>query len=345
MNKSPEFVFANAMPIKKRYALMIICAVVGIIVQFVFAPIIGWVWVLAAALLGLLKGRSNVPKFTRESEWKSVTINEFNGLLDMLRESTDVKKAAGLFSLSSGSGCLMFIGIIILLIFAAANLMNSGSDSFDPSPMVPIMAGGSMSTLFVMDAVTLLLPLWISGTVKSWEPVEMRTKINQLIPIYNMMADIKDVTFQPSIQIAQTANGSVPVDVKMMAKLAGAPEDFYGIQIQTTMNTVQSTKYPYTYCVLIAKPSYGLVNRVRPLLTKADDGILTGFLTSLKDKNTQKEARIPRFGEVLVELKKEGEVEIAVMRQGTGGQGYTTSPDATASIFASALKLARKAME
>ncbi len=344
MNKSPEFVIANSMPIQTRYALMVICAVVGIIVQFTIAPIIGWVGVLAAALLGMLKGRSNVPKFTRDREWKSVTINEFNGLLAMLRESTDVKKAAGMFSLSSAGGCLMFIGIIILLAFAAANLMNSGSDNFNPSPMVPIMAGGSLSTLFVMDAVTLLLPLWISGVVKSWEPVEMRTKINQLMPLYDMMADIKDVTFQPSIQVAQTANGSVPVDVKMMVKLTAAPEDFYGIQVQTTMNTVQSTKYPYTYCVLIAKPSFGLVNRIRPLLTKADSGLFAGLLTSLKDKNTQKEAKIPRFGDVLVELKKEGDVEIAVMRQGTGGQGYTTSPDATASIFASALKLARQAM-
>lgn len=346
MNKSPEFTIANTMPLRTRMNLMLVLAVLGIALQISLSPWIGWLFVLSTSLLGMLKGRTNVPKFTTNREWKSVTVKEFDGLLAMLRESTDVKKASGIFSLSSGAGCLMFLFIIVLIGMAASALINNfESMGTSPSPFMPLNAGGSVTGLFILDAATLLLPIWMSGSVKSWEPSAMRTKIDQLMPLHNIMTEQSELTFQPNLQMAKTANGSVPVDVKMMVKLNGAPEDFYGIQIQTTMNTVQSTQYPYTYCVLIAKPALGLIKRIQPLLAKEEAGLLSGLMASFKDKNSVRESKFPKYGQMIVETKTEGDVEIAVVRQNTTGVGYTTSIDQAAAVFNSALDLAREVVK
>ncbi len=44
---------------------------------------------------------------------------------------------------------------------------------------------------------------------------------------------------------------------------AGGPEEFLGVQIQLSINRVQSRAYPYLYRVLLARQGFGLRERLR----------------------------------------------------------------------------------
>jgi hypothetical protein len=130
-----------------------------------------------------------------------------------------------------------------------------------------------------------------------------------------------------------------------MVKIKDTAPDFMGIQIQTSLNDVQGRKYPYTYCVLIARPAFNLIEKATKVVEMPPEGgSMVGFLGLFADANDKKEAVFPRFEGSLVELKEEGEVDIAVVRQRTGGKGYTTFPDQAAAVFAAAYSLAKRVL-
>ena len=121
----------------------------------------------------------------------------------------------------------------------------------------------------------------------------------------------------------------------MMVKIENAPEDFMGIQIQTGINTVQNSNYPYTYCVLLAKPSFNLSEKAIKHLTSVPQK------GRYSDANEEKEAPLPRFEGFIAEPDKKEDVELVVIRKETKGKGYITSDSDAITIFTTALKLAR----
>ncbi len=343
MEPSPEFALLKSLPVRTRILLMIVLAAVGFVLQWSVSIAIGWVLVLFASLLGVMASRNNAPKLQRGPEWKTVTIKEFETLLATLGESLDVKRAGSMYSLSSPAGCFTLLVSLAAVVFTANYLHQilTPQVSFW-SLLPPVASGGSLGVAFLIDAGILLLPLWLGGQVSSWEPSDLRVKIQQLLPMYQSLSQSEELEMQPQMLLSKTAHGMVPTDVKLMIQLNGSPESFYGIQVQTTMNTVQGTRYPYTYAVLVAKPEFGLLKRVPPLLSKSGGGLLAGLG---QDKNAKREAGIPRYGNMLVESKSESDVHIAVIRQPTPGQGYTTSAAQAAAVIHAALQLARSVLK
>ncbi len=343
MDPTPEFLLLKKLPVRTRLQLMVVLALAGFTIQWFVSVGLGWIMVSIASCLGIMASRTNAPKLQRGPEWKSVTIKEFEALLATLGESLDVKRAGSAYSLGTAKGCftlLLSLGAVIVV----SNYLHQVLTPHVPywSGSGPVSSGGSLGLAFLIDALTLLLPLWLGGQVRSWEPSDLRVKIQQLLPVYQSKVHSNELELQPQMLLTKTATGMVPTDVKLMIRISGSPDAFYGIQVQTTMNTVQGTRDPYTYAVLVAKPDFGLHTRVTPLLTKPGGGLFAGLG---KDKNAKREAGAFRYGEMLVESKREADVHIAVVRQPTPGQGYTTSQAQAAAVIDTALQLARSMLK
>lgn len=337
MRTSPEFVFAKNLPIERRLGLIGALAVIGVLLQLFFSLFVGWLLVLLAVLLGTTKSVSNQPDSLRGGEWQNVTLEELEKARRLISDAEKIKSQA--WSCSSAIGCfgaaftLLCIGVVTVMIAVVAD---RGMPEYRITQ--PIFRGGSLGLLFAIDSLTLFAPMWFFGRVKAWEPPFIRLRLEQLMHIYRNASSNPKLDFQPSLQVAKTSEGLVPIDCKLMVNIKDSDPAFMGIQIQTSINDVQGTKYPYTYCVLIARPEFGLISKAREVVELSPrNGFPVGFFA---DANEKKERKFARFRNALVELKKEGDIEIAVVRQKTSGTGYKTSPEQAQEIFNAAYQLA-----
>jgi hypothetical protein len=270
-------------------------------------------------------------------------MDEIEDARKLIAESSRVKGANAPFQLGSGAGCGLVV-MVMLGLFMGALVLGAAIDR-GTSGLSPVARGGSVSTLFIIDGLTLLLPLWLFGRIGTWQPPNLHMRLAQIWSIYQAAYSDPTVEFRPSLQIAKSDEGSVPLDVRLMVKIKDCDPNFMGIQVQTAINDVQGRKYPYTYCVLIAKPEFRLADKAKKIVEMPPrGGFGVGLLGLFADSNERKEAKYPRLGDAVVEIKKEGDVEIVVVRQATGGRGYTTSPDQACRVFSAAHSLAQSVL-
>lgn len=339
MKTPPDFLIAKGLSLGSRFALIAVLAVVGIGLQLFVSFTVGWLLLFISVLLGATRGKSNAPDGLGRGEWQNVTMDELEDARKLIAESGRVREANAPFHLGTGAGCglvfFLVVGVVLVGVVAGA-AVDSGSLG-----LAPVAHGGSVSLLFIIDALTLLLPLWFFGRVRTWQPPNFEMRLKQIWAVYQAAYCNPNIEFRPSLQIANTKDGSVPLDVRLMIKLKDSDPNFIGIQVQTAINDVQGRKYPYTYCVLIAKPEFGLVEKAKRIVEMPPTGGFTvGFLGLFADTNDRKEAKFPRLNGAVVELKREAEMEITVVRQGTGHGGYKTSPEQSCRIFDVAYGLA-----
>jgi hypothetical protein len=165
--------------------------------------------------------------------------------------------------------------------------------------------------LILLDAAVLLPPFWITGVRSILKNDRLVVKAGTLIAAEKAWGKAESTAgeqFAWQLQVAKTADGGgdVPHDVKAMLQFDNAPPAFLGLQMQVAINSVNGSDYPYFYCVLVAKPELGLLDKPMPS---------------------------PPRG-ITVEPKRQGEVDVAVIRQTTTkDSGYSTSAGATAHIF------------
>lgn len=338
--RTPQFVFSNNMSIKARMTLIAILAIVGIFIQLFYSLFIGWFFLLAAVLHAIVKSESTDPEAETRGDWQSVTTGELEMAETLLYKSSSIKEKSGVLSATNGAGCavglLMLIGIgaVGLLIWA---IVDNGISSL--KCLDPVFGGGWLSALFVVDAVTLMAPIWLSGSINIWQPPYLQMRLSQILYIYKKYKSNSKLEFQPSFMLARGKQGRVPLDCKLMVKIKDADPNFMGIQVQTSLNNIQGAKLPYTYCVILAKPAFDLIGKASSFIKMPPEG---GFPTGIfSDENAKKEAQFAEFGEMLVELKREGEMELAVVRQNTKGTGYRTSAEQAEKVFVAAYQLAK----
>ena len=341
---TPEFVFAGKMPISTRLMWIAGLAVVGIAIQLLYSIFLGWPLVLVAGLLGTVRSRTNEPTLQRKREWNNVTIEELEQAQELITRTQKWRSETGVFSGGSAKGCTLGCASVLGIMLAGGMLLSRVDSGGDLDLLFePVVRGGWLSLLFTLDTLTLLAPVWLFGRVTAWEPPDLKIRVAQLMHIYKTASANPRLEWQPSLQVRKSTDGSVPMDCRLMAKVKDSDKDFMGIQVQTSLNRVQSKTYPYTYCVLIAKPEFGLIRKLTPVIDIPPPG---GFrLGLLADANAKKEAHFARFGGALVEVKKEGDVEIAVVRQPTSGTGYHTSPDQAMEVFSAAYQLAVRVLQ
>lgn len=341
MQQQPEFVFFGKMSFGARLVCIAILAFAGVAIQAFVSVLFGWVLVLLATLMAIVKGRSNAPKLTTSGEWQNVTTDELTRACELLSKGKSVEARTAAFSLASCSGCALGLTMLAGIAVAAVCLHQTVDQGVQES-FEPFARGGAIASVFAMDALTLLLPLWLFGRVSTWEPPDLRTRLCQVVHIYNVNRGDPTIDWQPSLNIATSAKGTVPTDCKLMAKIKDSDQSFMGIQVQTSLNDVQGKKYRYTYCVLIARPEFKLLEKAKQIVDMPPrGGFQVGFLGLFADTNEKKEAKFARYRGTVVELKSQDDVEIAVVRQPTGGQGYTTSNEGANRVFQVALALAK----
>ena len=333
---TPEFAFMKGIPMAVRVKRILILAAVGFALQLFVSPVIGWFAILAAALMGSMKSRSNEPKITQLGDWQPVTVDEMEKARKFLDSTSEIKSGgcgAAVLGFGAVIGALL-IGLVLFLAVDGSTLLEVWK---------PVLTGGPLSVPLVADVLTFAAAIGLSGGTKAWEPPQLRTKFEQISQILAIGRENPQLDFQPNLQLAKTKDGSVPTDCKLLVKIKDAPPNFIGIQVQTSFNEVRNSSLPYTYCVLLAKPDFELTRRTETIEIPPPGGFPAGFLGLLADANTKRESKFARFHGSLIEMKREGEVDIAVVRQDTSeGEGYTTSPSQALEVFSDAYVLAKK---
>lgn len=322
MTTQPEFLIAKNLPFTSRIIVIAVLALIGIWLEFTVLGLFGWLFVLAAGLTGIIRGKSNRPQIARAQEWQTVTMDEIGRISQLLTLESNAR---------GGCSCAAPLIFLLIVVGAGAVILTTaasvGGMMFGGLPYAGLAVG-----VLLIDAVTLLLPAAISGRAVFWEPPNLRTKLEQLVAIQQAASTIPNVEFHPSLLLAQGRNGSVPLDCKLMVTLPGSPADFMGIQSQTTLNEGQ----PYTYCILLAKPAFQLVPKARQFV-KINSDLLFGH-SGVDD------SRLPSYKELVAELKVQDDMHIVVIRKPTSSSDYSTSPTDAGGIFVVAYQLAKSVL-
>ena len=176
--------------------------------------------------------------------------------------------------------------------------------------------------LFIVDAVILLVPHWITGTRLTWRPVSLRQQIDSLNVALKVIDRKRNppCQIQPMFEMSGKGDRRVPIGARVFVRFPDGPEEFLGIQFQVALNQVQGTRYPYLYAVVVAKKEFGLVkNHLQELYDqfpapKKRTGIFAFFNP------------IPQ-GALAIEPSRDAGVEVIVIRQFTTKEtGYHTPP-------------------
>lgn len=334
----PQFLFMQDISIRTRVKWILVMVAIGFALQIFVSPIVGWFSVFAGAMMGATKGKSNKPSLQGRGDWQLVTMEELNNARRLLEKTSNVRSE----SLGASSvGCLGLLAILFV-----GFVLYAFADGARIASVTSVVNGGPMSTLFVADGVTFMLVFWLSGSVSAWEPPTLRTKFDQLSSIITTVGGNAHLELQPSMQLAKTSNGDVPIDIRLLVKIKDTDPNFIGIQVQVSFNKVQGSSLPYTYCVLLAKPEFNLTKRTKMIEMPPSGGFSVGFLGLFADENTKRESHYARFSGSLIELEKEGEVDIAVVRQDTSpAQGYTTDSGQALEVFSDAYLLTMKMLK
>ncbi|MDA8132017.1 MAG: hypothetical protein M0011_10990 [Elusimicrobia bacterium] len=322
-----KFFMAKGLPYRARMGLVFGLLVCGLGVQLTLGFWPGFIVLLFAQLLGMNSGYDAAPRTTGAESWVRVTPDEY---VKVRRRADELKRwDEDFFDATSTSG---LAGLIVTaLICAIAYGIAAATFAFPDGSWLP----------FGLDAAVLLLPLWFIGTREYLKKDKLIIKINAL---ENVMAALKprsDVQVQPMLSLAETkSGGKEPEDARLMVKLVGAPEAFYGVQVQLSINSVQGKDFPYLYCVVLAKNGFGLLKDYESLLpANAEKGLMASVSSFLFGG-----IQGPGGGDVdlVYEPSSERDVDLIVVRRRTTRQsGYYTPPSAAMQVADGALRLAK----
>jgi hypothetical protein len=305
---SVRFHFAKSLPYNVRISLTLLLLIVGFFLQLLFMnPVYGIPFLLVGIGLVLVKGydsRARIKSFDLDPSWKTVTTDEIQEIEDLRKRSRkwdsdalDISNPLGFFS-------LIFFGG---LAFAVAVGLGVLSDDF------------RVTVILAVDTAIVLIPLWFSGIRRILKQPNLAIKVKIILNLSEEFASLKkeDEKFKPALMLATGKKSeTVPVDARFSVAFPDAPEGFYGLQAQINLNVVQGTSYPYFYCVLAAKPGFGL--------------------SPYKNK-------IRLADNIICEYQKDKRAEVIVIRQHTTKKsGYHTKDPKCAEILSVALQGGRE---
>lgn len=301
---SVRFHFAKSLPYNARISLTLLLLIVGFFLQLLFMnPVYGIPFLLVGIGLVLVKGydsRARIKSFDLDPSWKTVTIDEIQEIEDLRKrnrkwdsDALDISSPLGFFS-------LVFFGGLVLAVAVGLGIL---SDDF------------RVTAILAVDTAIVLVPLWLSGIRRILKQPNLAVKIKIIQNLHEEFTALKkeDEKFKPALMLATgKESGTVPVDARFSIAFPDSPEGFYGLQAQINLNVVQGTSYPYFYCVLAAKPGFGL--------------------SPYKDK-------IELADKIICEYQRDSRAEVLVIRQYTTKKsGYHTKKPKCTEILSVALQ-------
>jgi hypothetical protein len=307
-----HFHLAKRLPYNVRMALALGMIASGFVVQLIFLMSPLW-WAGLAVVLGgvsmlLPKGFDNsVDRRRPRNEWRPARREQIERIIEISEKQKRWDHDA--VDISNGLGLLTLIGLAILL----------GIALFATARITP-WALPATGRLLLGNAAVMLLPFWLTGIRSILKNDKLVIKARLLLKIEDthksMMQPGEDFQYQMQTAEAKRGAGETPYDVKALLLFNNAPPDFLGLQMQVAINSVQGRDYPYFYCVLVARPEFGGLDR-RDLDVPSRD--------------------------LTIESKREGDVDILVIRQRTKkNSGYHTKANAAVLLFGYALEQARR---
>lgn len=302
-----HFWIAKSLPYGVRLTVAGIFLVCGFALQlFLPNPLPGAGLLLAATLLTVVKGYTNVPgALSRKSEWRSGDKDQLQKILDVARRSRSWDQSA--IDITCGRGFAILLLVAASVIGLSFYMLQHGYNDW-------------LASVLLLDAAVLLLPHWVTGVRRILTNAPLTIKVENLLRLYRLWEENRagDETMATQIEVQAADKGEIPVDAKLILQIPALGEAFLGVQVQTVLNNVQGRDYPYVYCVLVARGPMRLRSRLVPRPTDR----------------------------IVAEWQKDDGMDILVIRQLTSQtSGYHTDSAAAARIFQYALSLARSLKE
>lgn len=306
-----RFLFAKGLPYNWRVFMSFLFLASGFGLQILyFKPLYGAPLILIGVFLVLVRGydsRVRIKSFSPDANWTTVTIEKIEEIKNLRRRSRkwdrdalDVSNALGVFSF------LFFTALAVVLSFWLGSLAKDSR----------------VTNILLVDAALLIVPLWMTGMRYILKQPNLAIRIDIILSLHEEFQSLKEEgeVFKPALMlIGKGKGGTAPVDARFSIAFPDSPEGFYGLQAQINLNIVQGNSYPYFYCVLAAKPGFGLA--------AFKDNIVLG-----KD--------------VICEFQKDSQAEVLVIRQKTTRKsGYYTKDRRCVEILTDALREGRKIIQ
>ncbi|OGF64816.1 MAG: hypothetical protein A2Y62_19460 [Candidatus Fischerbacteria bacterium RBG_13_37_8] len=297
--ENKTYVIFKSLSTSVRRFLILLFLIIGFALQTTSSSLLiiiaGTIVVFFASLLSLVRNISIKEKKARSSEWQKVTMEEFNKVKVKLKQ---IKKWS---SISTSKKITMII-ILFVLCWSFSYVL------FADQPL--------LIKIIIIDAFILFIPLFVSGSRSIWTPPDMDIKVKALSLLldFDFIKNDKRLKLQPYLQIGiDSPEKNFPTDAKLIIEITGAPKDFLGVQMQVSINRVQSKAYPYAYAVIVAQKSLHL------------------DLKEIKSPDKK----------VVFEPKQQAEVDILVIRQRTSRtSGYHTNDSTIENIVRIAINTA-----
>lgn len=308
-----KFYILKSLPYYPRLYLTIGLLILGFGLQVLTLSVSpGIFFILGAMYMGLAAGYTSSPSLGGSTFWKEVDWTAFEEIVKTSERNKrwdvawlDITNLRGLilFALVAGHA----VALYHFLAPQAERLV----------------------LIYSCDVLALAIPLWFTGVrskftndkvvVKVEEFLAIRRRYEKVLrengDIFVPMLEITPVDTDTSLQ--ETPEGldqEVPTDAQLRVQFEDMHRDYYGLQAQVTINEVQGKKYPYFYCVLVAK----------------------------KGTVDWQEFKEVDSGRIVVEFQGQRDVEVLVIRQRTTkNSGYHVERRAADRIFSGAYKWGR----
>ncbi len=335
-----HFFIAKSLPYLIRVPLAFLLLAGGLAIQIASPPLLGGaqtvgigaglVAVLAGVLMLLTRGFSNKTKVRRATlDWRPASRDEVERILAI----NEKQKAwdQDLIDVTCNRGQLGVFAVALVIVAAAG-----AATFFLPYSARPLMI------LLAVNAAIMVLPFWITGTRSFLKHDKLIIKVKMLLELERIFESVRgegeEFLYQLQSAKSQDGSGDVPCDVKGVIQFHDGPPEFLGIQMQTSINSVQGADYPYFYCVLVAKKEFGEMTVERPPVPERKGCIVI-------TKGGTGPVNTDGCPEMAISRERESDVNIIVLRQKTTKQsGYHTNQKAANAIFRYALAQARRAL-
>ncbi len=293
--------FLSKISTKLRNFLTILLFFTGFALQLSSRNILtGLPFIILCVVINFVRNFSIKPIRALRYEWKEVTPDRID---QVEKQCNRLKKISG-----GNWGCVVFVIIVILLIFIGLPVAEILSKTSDANfPIITI----------IIDSIIIFGGLGSSGRRSVWIPNYLDVKIPIIKRVLNHQTFSKDPNLKiiPYLEVGETKEGTFPNDARFLIKFKDAPQDFIGIQFQISINNVQGRSYPYCYCVIIARPEFGLFDKFKPIQLKG----------------------------ITIETEKSKDAEVIIIRQTTTrNSGYHTNIDAQDYILANSINIAKR---
>jgi hypothetical protein len=304
---SVRFYLAKNLPYNVRITLTLILLAAGFGLQILFMnPLYGLPFLIAGVGLILVKGydsRVRIKGFDIDPQWKTVSIAKIQEIEQLRKRSKKWDRDA--LDISNPLGCFSLVFFCGLAIFFALVLGEWAED-------------WSITVILVIDTIIILIPLWLSGMKFILKQPNLAIRVKIILKLHEVFERLKQEgeQFRPALKLARSKEDkTVPVDARFTVAFPDSPEGFYGLQAQINLNVVQGSSFPYFYCVLAAKPGFGM--------------------SPYKEK-------IKLGDDIICEYQKDIRAEVLVIRQRTTKKsGYHTKDRHCEEVLRVALKGAR----